>query len=315
MSSEDPIKLILETLRKHPEGLTLLSLAELTGLHRHTATKYVNELLGAGFIFQRNVGVAKLCYLMEKVENQTDEKVLEELKVRRIGNKAQLKIIAAIMIVTFLLSETAILAYENASLFNETNLSGFSLINTSPLTESNYPNLSQNADSIINITNVSIDENVNSSALINSTAKNDSSDNLTVEILNETIQEINESLGGNESVIVSNFTVSEPTNETQETPQKSAVNFEIELNYPQRITRGEIILVKARAVNTGSSTAKNVVLDWKLPDGFSIVSGNEREFCGSLDQNGICDSQISIETDASTVLGLNEIKVVVSYEE
>jgi len=315
MSSEDPIKLILETLRKHPEGLTLLSLAELTGLHRHTATKYVNELLGAGFIFQRNVGVAKLCYLMEKVENQTDEKVLEELKVRRIGNKAQLKIIAAIMIVTFLLSETAILAYQNTSLFNETNLSGFSLINTSPLTESNYPNLSQNADSIINITNVSIDENVNSSALINSTGKNDSSDNLTVEILNETIQEINESLGGNESVIVSNFTVSEPTNETQEMPQKSAVNFEIELNYPQRITRGEIILVKARAVNTGSSTAKNVVLDWKLPDGFSIVSGNEREFCGSLDQNGICDSQISIETDASTVLGLNEIKVVVNYEE
>jgi hypothetical protein len=315
MSSEDPIKLILETLRKHPEGLTLLSLAELTGLHRHTATKYVNELLGAGFISQRNVGVAKLCYLMEKVENQTDEKVLEELKVKRIGNKAQLKIIAAIMIVTFLLSETAILAYQNTSLFNETNLSGFSLINTSPVTESNYPNLSQNADSIINITNVSIDENVNSSALINSTAKNDSSDNLTVEILNETIQEINKSLGGNESFIVSNFTVSEPTNETQEMPQKSAVNFEIELNYPQRITRGEIIPVKASATNTGSSTAKNVVLEWKLPDGFSIVLGNQNEFCGSLDQNGICDSQIGIETDVSTVLGLNEIKVVVSYEE
>jgi hypothetical protein len=315
MSSDDPIKLILETLRKHPEGLTLLSLAELTGLHRHTATKYINELLGAGFISQRIVGVAKLCYLMKKVENQTDEKVLEELKVRRIGNKTQLKIIAAIMIVTFLLSETAILAYQNTSLSNETNLSGFSLINTSPLTESSYPNLSQNTDSIINITNASIDENANLSATNISTEKNDSRDNLTVEILNETIQEINKSLGGNESVIVSNFTVSEPVNETQEMPQKSAVNFEIELNYPQRITRGEIVLVKARAVNTGSMTARNVVLDWKLPDGFSIVSGNERELCGSLDQNGICDSQISIETDVSTVLGLNEIKVVVSYEE
>jgi len=315
MSSENPIKLILEALRKHPEGLTLLSLAGFTGLHRHTATKYINELLCAGFISQRNVGVAKLCYFKEKVENQTDEKVLEELKVRRIGNKSQLKIIAAIMIVTFLLSETAILAYQNTNLFNETNLSGFSLINTSPMTDSNYPNLSQNAYSIINITNIAIDENANSSALINSTGKNDSSDNLTVEILNETIQEINESLGGNESVIASNLTIPEPINETQEMPQKTPVNFEIELNYPQRITRGEIILVKARATNTGSSTAKNVVLEWKLPDGFSIVSGNEREFCGSLDQNGICDSQISIETDVSTVLGLNEIKVVVSYEE
>jgi len=315
MSSENPIKIIIETLRKHPEGLTLLSLAGFTGLHRHTATKYINELLCAGFISQRNVGVAKLCYLMEKVENQTDEKVLEELKVRRIGNKSQLKIIAAIMIATFLLSETAILAYQNTSLFNETNLSGFSLINTSPLTESSYPNLSQNADSIINITNIAIDENVNSSALINSTGKNDSSDNLTVDILNETIQEINESLGENESVIVSNLTIPEPFNETQEMPQKSAVNFEIELNYPQRITRGEIIPVKASATNTGSSTAKNVVLDWKLPDGFSIVSGSEREFCGSLDQNGICDSQINLKTDISTVLGLKEIKVVVSYEE
>jgi len=315
MISDDPIKLILETLRKHPEGLTLLSLAEFTGLHRHTATKYINELLGAGFISQRNVGVAKLCYLIEKVENQTDEKVLEEVKERRIGNKPQLKIIATIMIVTFLLSETVILAYQNTSLFNETNLSGFSLINTSPLTQSNYPNLSQNADSIINITNVSIDENVNSSALINSTGKNDSSDNLTVEILNETIQEINESLGGNESVIVSNFTVSEPTNETQEMPQKSAVNFEIELNYPQRTTRGEIIPVKARATNTGSSTAKNVVLELKVPEGFVIVSGNQNELCGDIEQNSSCDSQISLKTDVSTVLGLNEIKVVVSYEE
>lgn len=315
MISDDPIKIIIETLRKHPEGLTLLSLAGFTGLHRHTATKYINELLCAGFISQRNVGVAKLCYFKEKVENQTDEKVLEEIKERRMGNKSQLKIIATIMIVTFLLSETVILAYENTSLFNETNLSGFSLINTSPLTQSNYPNLSQNADSIINITNASTDENVNSSALINSTEKNDSRDNLTVEILNETIQEINESLGGNESLVTSNFTVSEPFNETQETPQKSAVNFEIELNYSQRTTRGEIIPVKVSATNTGSSTAKNVVLEWKLPGGFSIVSGNQNELCGDVEQNSSCDSQIDLKTDVSTVLGLKEIKVVISYEE
>jgi DNA-binding MarR family transcriptional regulator len=315
MISEDPIKLILETLRKHSEGLTLLSLAELTGLHRHTATKYINELLGAGFIYQRNVGVAKLCYLIEKVENQTDEKVLEELKVRRIGNKTQLKIIATIMIVTFLLSETAILAYQNTSLFNETNLSNFSLINTSPLTGSNYPNLSQNSDSIINITNITLDENLNLSEINISTEKNDSIDNLSVEILNKTIQEINETLQDNQSIIETNLTISEPINETQETPQKSAINFEIELNYPQRTTRGEIIPVKASAINTGSSTAKNVVLEWKLPDGFSAVSGNESEFCGDIEQNSECDSQINLKTDVSTVLGLKEIKVVVNYEE
>jgi uncharacterized repeat protein (TIGR01451 family) len=98
-------------------------------------------------------------------------------------------------------------------------------------------------------------------------------------------------------------------------PQKSAVNFEIELNYPQKTTRGEIIPIKASATNTGSSTAKNVVLEWKLPDGFSIVSGNESDFCGDMEQNSICDSQINLKTDVSTVLGLKEIKVVVNYEE
>jgi hypothetical protein len=312
MSSEDPRKLILEALRKHPEGLTLLSLAKVTGLHRHTATKYIHELLGAGIIFQRSVGVAKLCYLKEKIENQSDEKkLLDKLRERRIGKKSQLKIISIVMILTFLLSETAILAYQNVSLFNETNLSDFTTINTSPLTSSSYPNLSKNEASSVNI---SIVENINLSIINISTEKNVSRENSSVEIPNETVPEVNGTLENNESIIEPNFTVPIIPNETVEIPEITPINLEINLDYPGKITRGEIFTAKATVTNADSSTARNVVLSWKIPEGFEIVSGNEREFCGILNPSDACSSEINLKIDVSTVLGLSEIKVVVNYE-
>ena len=70
MSKKDPIKSIIEALKLNPEGLTLLSLAEVTGLHRHTCTKYVHELIGAGIVYQRDVGAAKLCYLNKEIETE-----------------------------------------------------------------------------------------------------------------------------------------------------------------------------------------------------------------------------------------------------
>jgi DNA-binding IclR family transcriptional regulator len=56
---------ILKTLSKHPEGLTIMEIAEKLGKHRHTITKYIYELTGAGQIKQREIGSAKLCYLRE----------------------------------------------------------------------------------------------------------------------------------------------------------------------------------------------------------------------------------------------------------
>ena len=313
MNSADPRKLILEALRKHPEGLTLLSLGKVTGLHRHTATKYIHELLGAGIVFQRTVGVAKLCYLKEKFKNRIDEKkLLNKLKERRISKKSQLKIISIVMLVTFLLSETAILAYQNTNLFNKTNLSNFTTINTSPVTSTNYPNVSPNAASVINIPIV---ENINLSTINISTEKNVSEENQTVEISNENVPEINQTLNeSNESIMGPNFTVPTIPNETTEIPEKTSINFEIKLDYFEKITRGEVITIKASVINNDSSTVKNVVLDWKLPNGFEIVSEDDREFCGILEPNDVCISEISIKTDTSTSLGIDEIKVVVSYE-
>jgi predicted transcriptional regulator len=57
---------IKEVLLKHPEGVHLLGLAKLVGAHRHTVTKYVHELIGAGIICQKEIGTVKICQLSPK---------------------------------------------------------------------------------------------------------------------------------------------------------------------------------------------------------------------------------------------------------
>jgi len=61
---------IVEILSKHPEGLTAVDLAKLLGIHRHTVTKYIYQLIGSEEIHQRQVGPAKLCYLSKKGEKR-----------------------------------------------------------------------------------------------------------------------------------------------------------------------------------------------------------------------------------------------------
>jgi len=59
-------KRIIEILKKHPEGLTILEITSKVGASRATVTKYIYELRGAGLIRQRKVGVAKLCILEKR---------------------------------------------------------------------------------------------------------------------------------------------------------------------------------------------------------------------------------------------------------
>jgi len=80
-SKKNPKKLIVEMLKKHPEGLTLQKISNLTKMSRLTATKYVHELMGEGRIYQRSVGMAKLCYLKERfVRLVKQEEIIEKLK-------------------------------------------------------------------------------------------------------------------------------------------------------------------------------------------------------------------------------------------
>ena len=59
-------KKIIKALKEHPEGLSIMEIAELIGVHRHTVIKYIYNLIGLGLIWQRKIGPAKLCYLKDK---------------------------------------------------------------------------------------------------------------------------------------------------------------------------------------------------------------------------------------------------------
>jgi predicted transcriptional regulator len=57
---------IIEILKKHPEGLTLVEIEKILGVSKHTVARYIYQLVGEGLIYQREVGTAKLCYLRDK---------------------------------------------------------------------------------------------------------------------------------------------------------------------------------------------------------------------------------------------------------
>lgn len=54
---------IIVLLKKHPQGLTIMEIAELIDKNRVTVAKYVYGLVIEGLVRQRQIGPAKLCYL------------------------------------------------------------------------------------------------------------------------------------------------------------------------------------------------------------------------------------------------------------
>jgi predicted transcriptional regulator len=67
MDIEKEVQDILETKR---DGGTILELAGMLNIHRHTLTKYIYKLEGEGKITVRKVGSAKLCYIKQEGENR-----------------------------------------------------------------------------------------------------------------------------------------------------------------------------------------------------------------------------------------------------
>ena len=340
MTIKEPRKIIIEALMKNPEGLTLLSLAEATGLHRHTCTKYVHELIGADIIYQRSVGAAKLCYLKKKIETRTDEKkVLEGLRKKRAGGH-QLKLLVAVIVLSFLLSESVIIAYENSSFLNNSNFS-----NTSPITSTeNISNLTaflNITQEISNTSNNSVEASTNETDFNNSGTVEGTNETFVLDS-NETLSNETEALNATETAnqsIISNVTSNETleVNGTDEISNETLfdnitniignlttnftlnetsidTNLDVRLAYSGKITRGGDATIRADLENSGF-LARNVVLRWILPDGFSLVSGTMNELCGNLDTGDSCYSEISVSANLSMPVGLNEIKVVVDYEE
>jgi len=75
----DAKKLIIKTLKEHPEGLMLIEIAGITGMNRFTVTKYIHELIGSGHVFQKPAAAAKICYLKESFDNSKMIRRLNEM--------------------------------------------------------------------------------------------------------------------------------------------------------------------------------------------------------------------------------------------
>ena len=57
----------------------LSEIAKLTGMHRFTVTKYVHELMGAGFILQKSAAAARICYLKETFVKNGNKNVIKRM--------------------------------------------------------------------------------------------------------------------------------------------------------------------------------------------------------------------------------------------
>ena len=65
MVGEEVKQKIINTLKENPQGLHILGISRLVGAHRHTVTKYIYEMIGAGSITVREIGTVKICVLNE----------------------------------------------------------------------------------------------------------------------------------------------------------------------------------------------------------------------------------------------------------
>jgi len=105
----------------------------------------------------------------------------------------------------------------------------------------------------------------------------------------------------------------EMQNQETATPENNKLPFlSVDIHSPDKITRGEEFIIKAVVKNSGDADAKNVVLEWVLPEGFEIVSGNAQENC-EIPPSSECTSEIIVKASFSSILGKNDIKVLVRY--
>jgi len=73
---------IVDALSKHAEGLSIAELSRLLNAHRHTITRYIENLIGSGVVYQRDLGTVKLHYLSKKLPEK-ERLLLEKLDRRR----------------------------------------------------------------------------------------------------------------------------------------------------------------------------------------------------------------------------------------
>jgi predicted transcriptional regulator len=347
-----PRTLIINILRKNPDGLTLTSIAELTGLHRHTATKYIYELKGAGIINERDVGSAKLCYLKEGLSKEEQKKVVSRLNGTggwKKSSTGQVQILTLFLFL-FLVPASIIIAQNatesinstgelileqmniTADTFADANQTNTEMQNASAIMEANITSIANESNETLisemqnqtqNLTTAEIENQTNLSEQNITIQGNLSEENLTVSnqtVLNETNTTIPEAANETENITMPetqnpNITLPETENQTNITlPEAAHPILDVKISSPDKMLRGESFDISAVVSNAGNSDAKNVLLEWILPEGFEMVSGDSEE-CGTISPGSECVRNVTVSSSLSTDIGKNQIKVIVKYEE
>jgi len=342
-----PRTLIIGILRKNPDGLTITSIAELACMHRHTATKYVYELKGAGVINERDVGSAKLCYLREGLSKEDEKKVVSRLNGNGVWRKSsssigQVQILTAFLFL-FLVPATIIIAQNATQSMNSTGQFVLDQLNMTPeaFGEANA--------TIPEMINMSAILESNATLIANETNETTSAENQTlVPEENQTIQEDNVTTVESptepliflnetqENLAIPNETVANETiqnemnatvilPESQTLPETGEANatipevlqpiLTVRIISPEKSLRGEQFDISAAVSNAGNSEAKNVRLEWILPEGLEIVSGQNPADCWTISPDSECMSSLTVSAPISADIGKSEIKVIVGYEE
>lgn len=162
----------------------------------------------------------------------------------------------------------------------------------------------------VNETQENPPENVTIEIPSNYTNETEASENVTIpDELNQTANEtgINETLEP-EPVIPE---INETINETE----KAKPILDVGIISPDKVTRGEPFEINAYAINMGSALAKDVSIEWILPDGFVILSGSGSIDCQEVAPQTSCWNNITAAASLSSNLGLNDLKTRVSYSE
>ena len=221
-----------------------------------------------------------------------------------VGKVSAIMILLAFILVSLLVLNVALAQNEtvNNTIMNGTE-NNVSIEFEEILSNETIENVTLEQNETFNETSLS--NFTNTTTILNETVY-DNSTNVT---LNLTINETNITV--NETNITENVTDNETSIDIPPIEPVIDPTFDVKLVYPQKITRGESIVVKADL--TSDVFAKSVYLKWILPQGMQIVSGNQIETCGDIDSSTGCTSEINIDTTQSA-LGLEEIKVVVAYE-
>lgn len=151
--------------------------------------------------------------------------------------------------------------------------------------------------------------------IINGSPGNETNHTLEVDIINETnntLPEIPETLFNETNVTEINLTINSTINSTVIAPETTKPVLNVEITRPDRVSRGDVFVMKAIVTNTGTGTARNIIVTWNMPEGFAISATNQD--CAILEPGTSCTSLINVQTNVPAFPGVNRIGVRVNYE-